>query len=879
MGWIRACLIRVAGLWRKEEKDREFAAEIENHLQMRTEEHMRRGMSAAEARRAARIESGGLEVAREAYRDRRGIPWLESLLQDFRYAFRALRKQPVFTVVAALTLALGIGANTAIFSLVYRVLLRPLPYPDAERLVFIWNSYVKGGGEPTRVSIPDYLDRRAEAPAIADAALFTPREANLFAGQQPESVTALAVTPSFFSTLGRGPSLGRAFTSSDAASGAPRVAILTHALWESRFAADPAVTGRDVRIDGEAYSVAGVLPADFELPWPKVSVLVPFAFTAAQVSDEERGNEFSMMIARLRPGASIGQLNAQMKTIVSRLIDRLPARAAYMRNSGFTGLAIGMRDQMVGDVRMWLWVLQAGVGIVLLIACANVANLLLMRATGRHRELAIRMALGAGFRRITQQLLIEGAVLALCGAAGGVILAIFGVRGLLAMTADQFPDMQAGVVHPVILGFTAAVAAVTAVVFGLAPSTTRPSLSEVSARASAGKGTGAVRTLLVISETALAVILLVAAGLLIKGFARLERVDPGFSAQQVLTAEMSLPSARYRDGEARRIFWSRVLESLRAAPGVKAAGLISSVPFSGNVNSATFQVVGRALGPTEKPPHARLDFVMGDYFRAMGIPLVEGRPFDDRDSAQGTRVAVVDQYVANRQFPGRSPIGEQLNFGSARNYTIMGVVGSINDSDLAVPIPEGRVYLNAVQVPLRGMGLVVKGGGDAAALAPEVRAAVRAIDSEQPLSEVRAMDQWVAHSLSGRRTPMTLLALFGALALVLSAIGIYGVLAFGVSQRVRELGIRQALGADRTAIVSLVLRQGIWMVGAGLAVGLAGAAALTRYLESLLFQVGGRDPGVYALVTMLLLAVAGVASYIPARRATGVDPIVTLRES
>ena len=805
-------------------------------------------------------------------------------MQDLRYALRTLRKQPIFTLVAVLTLTLGIGANTAIFSLVYHVLLRPLPYRDAGRLVFVWNSYPKGGNEPSRVSIPDYLDRRAGAAAIEDATLFTPRDATLSGSEQPEQILALAVTPSFFSTLGRGPLLGRAFTERDATLNADRFVILTHGLWTSHFGADPSIVGTDIRLNGEPHAVAGVLPADFELPWQKVAVLVPFSFSPAQRSDAERGNELSVMIARLRPGASIDQLNGQMHAIVAGLIERLPGRAAYMRNSGFTGVAIGLRDQLVGDVRSSLYLLQAGVLIVLLIACANVANLLLMRAIGRHRELAIRSALGAGRWRLTRQLLIEGAALSILGGAGGVIIAAAGVRALLAITAEEWPELPAAVIQPQVLTFTLAVAAVTAIVFGLVPALsvargdTTTALKDDSMRGTSGKRTGTMRSALVIAETALAVILLVGAGLLVKGFARLVRIDPGFSPDHVLTAQIALPSSRYRDAVAQRAFWHTLLDKARAMPGVNAAGLISNVPFGGNLSGGTYRVTGRSLGPTEKLPHARINEVDGDYFRAMGIALIEGRFFSDSDTAESPRVVLVDQFLANRQFAGTSAVGQQLNFGSPRNYTIVGVVRTIRDADLALPMPEERIYFNATQLPLSAMRLVVKTALEPPALVPQVRAAVQALDREQAISDVRTMDEWVARSLSGRRTPMTLLTLFGIVALVLSAIGIYGVLAFGVAQRAREFGIRQALGADRTSIVSMVLVQGLRTAGAGVVVGLAAAAVLTRYMQSLLVGVRPYDLTVFGTVAVLLVGVAAAACYLPARRATRIDPMVTLRD-
>jgi predicted permease len=805
-------------------------------------------------------------------------------MQDLRYALRTLRRQPTVTLIAVLTLALGIGANTAIFSLLYQILLRPLPYPAADRLVFIWNSYPKGGSEPSDVSIPDYLDRRAGASAIEDAALFRLRDMTLMAGEQPEQFRALAVTPSFFSTLGRGPFLGRAFTAGDATVNADRFIILTHALWTSRFGADPSLVGRDVRLSGEPYTVVGVLPADFELPWRHVALLVPFSFTAAQMSDRERGNEFSFMIARLRPGASIEELNGQMHAIVTRLIDRLPARAAFMRNSGFTGIAIRLRDQLVGDVRTWLYLLQAGVIVLLLIAWANVANLLLVRATGRHREFAIRAALGAGGWRLTRQLLTEGAVLSVCGAGAALVVAAVGVRGLVALAAEQLPETASTSLHPAVLSFALATAVGTTIVFGLVPAISvfrRDSVSALkddATRASAGTRTGVMRVALVVAETALAVVLLVCAGLLLKSFTRLVRVDPGFSPDHVLTAKVSLSPTRYRGADAQRTFWRRWLENARQVPGITAVGMVSSVPFNGSVSSGTYQVTGHPYGPAEKLPHARQDMVDGDYFRALQIPLLEGRLFNGSDTAESPRVLVVDQFLARRQFPNETAIGKQLNFGDATNYTIVGVVRTINDSDLSQPVPEERIYYDAIQFPLSRMWLVIRTAIDPANVVAQTRAAVQSIDPEQAIADVRTMDQWMAQSLSGRRTPMLLLTLFGIVALVLAALGIYGVVAFSVAQRVREFGIRQALGADRRSILSLVLVHGLRTAAAGVLVGLAASTALTRYLQSMLFGIEAYDAVVFGAATGLLLGVAALACYVPAARATRTDPIVALRD-
>jgi putative ABC transport system permease protein len=645
--------------------------------------------------------------------------------------------------------------------------------------------------------------------------------------------------------------------------------------------------GRDLRLNGEAHRVVGVLPADFELLSPEVALLVPFSFTPQQMSDNARGNEFSEMLARLRPGATIAQANAQFKTIVDRNIERLPARAAFAKSSGFGGYAVTMRDELVGDVRAPLYLLQAGVIVVLLIACANVANLLLMRATGRHRELAIRTTLGAGHRRILRQLLTEGIVLAIAGAAGGLALGLIGVKTLIAMSPQALPGAPQASLQPWVFLFTMTLALLTGLVFGLVPAiavartNVAAFLKDDSVRGTAGKSTGATRALLVIAETALAVVLLIGAGLLIKSFARLQDVNPGFSAQNVLTAQLALPTVRYPNSATRAAFWQRLLEKARGIPGVTSAGLTTNVPFNGNVSSGSYSIVGVNQVPGDPSPHGRQEVVGGDYFKAMQIPLIVGRVFNESDIATAPPVVMIDEYLVKRYFPSRSPLGQQIQRGgpTSPKFTIVGVVGTINSIDLGEPVTKERIYYPAVQVGPRSMAIVLRTGLDPETLVSQVRAAVRSVDPEQPISDVRTMEQWVSRSLQTRRTPMTLLALFGAVALVLSAIGIYGVLAFGVAQRVREFGIRQALGADSGSILTLVLTQGLRTAGAGIVIGVAGSFLLTRYLQSLLFGVGTHDASVFVGVAGLLFLVAVFACYVPARKATRVDPMVALRES
>ena len=808
-------------------------------------------------------------------------------MQDIRYAIRSLRKQPIFTFVAVLTLTLGIGANTAIFSLLYQVLLRPLPFGSPDRLVFVWNSYPLMGLPQAGVSIPDYLDRKGQATTVEDATLSTMRPVNLTTEGQPEQLRGLAVTPSFFSTLGRQPFIGRAFSDAEAIPGADRFAVLTYSLWVTHFGSDRSIVGRDIRVDGEPFHVTGVLPADVELPSVDVSIVMPFAFTPAQQTDAERGNEFSSMIARLRPGATAAQANAEFKAIIARNTERLPASRPFWVSSGFTGFATPIRDQLVGDTRTPLLVLQAAVLVVLMIACANVASLLLMRATGRARELAIRTTLGAGRWRLVRQLLTEGVVLACLGATGGLALGVAGVRGLVALSTRQVPGMADASLNAAVFAFTLGLALVTGIVFGVVPAivvirgNTNTLLKEDTARGSAGKGTGLTRATLVVAETALALVLLVGAGLLIKSFARLQEVNPGFTANNVLTAQLALPTTRYPDAVTRRIFWTRLVERVRAISGVTAVGLTSNVPFNGNVGSGSYSIVGYTPPQNDAQPHGRQEVVGGDYFRAMQIPLIAGRVFTDADSADSPLVVVIDEYLVKRYFPSGSPIGRQIRRGGPTSpaYTIVGVVGTINSIDLGEPVAKERLYYPISQQPRPGMALMIKTRIEPKAMVSQVRSIVAGLDPEQPLADVRTMDEWMIRSLEGRRAPTLLLALFGAVALALSAIGIYGVFAFGVAQRSREFGIRQALGANPRAILVLVLRQGLRTATIGVLLGLAASIALTRYLQSLLYGVGVHDLAVYAGVTTLLFAVALMACCIPALRATRVAPTVALREA
>jgi len=877
-GWLRS-------LRHRRDLDGPLDEELRFHIDAQIEKNLRAGMLPAEARRQALLRFGGVQRAREETRDQVAGAWLEGAWQDLKSAFRSTRRSPLVGAAVVVTLALGVGANTAIFSVLYQALIRPLPYPEADRLVFVWNTYRALGMERGTVSIPDYLDRKTQAPALADAALMTLGSVALTEGGPPAQVQALSVTPTFFTTLRRGPLLGRAFDARDAVPGADDVAILTYGVWASCFGADPAIIGRIIRLSGEPRRVVGVLPPDFhlhfQLPWRQISLLVPFAFTPQQVSDAERGHEFSVMIGRLAPGATVSQLNDQLRTIVDRNVQRLPQELAFERANGFGGVAMPMQEQLAGHVADALIVLQLGVLGILLIGSANVGNLLLSRATGRAREMAMRTALGASPGRLLRQSFAEAILWSVAGGVGGIAVGIVGLRVLLARAQgfDEIPEYVGSALHWPVLALGACLLGVSALVFGVAPglaSVTRRVNLVDTMRASAGRRSGRIRTTLVVAQTALAVMLLAGAGLLLRSFAQLLDVDPGFSSDRVLTTRLTLPTSRYPNTRALSGVWDRVLAGVRPLPGVSAVGLSTIVPLTGDGASGAYRIVGSE--DVEPSPTAYFQGVAGDYFRAMHIQLVAGRVFSDADHAESPVVVVIDQLLADRYFRGRDPVGQRIRRGQTE-LTIVGVVRTIHPVDLAEPVTKERVYYSVRQIPFlnRDMALVVKTESDPQQIVGELREVIGRIDPDLPLADVQSMDDVVAGSLRDRWTPTVLLGGFGAVALVLAALGLYSVLAFGVSQRVRELGIRQALGADERTIFREVMLRGAWSVGIGLVLGLLGTVVVTRYLQAMLFGVRAWDLPTIAGACLVLIGAAWLASYVPARRATRVDPLVALR--
>jgi len=823
---------------------------------------------------------------------------MDTLIQDLRYSFRSLASRPGFVLAIVFTLALGIGANAAIFSVINGMLLKPLPYDDGERLVQVYNSYPKMGLPYAGTSIPDYLDRKTQAPALADLALYTGygQSFNLAASGAPERLVGLKATPSLFTTLRAQPTLGRAFTDADAVVGADQVVVLSHATWRDKFGADPGMVDKDVRLNGLPFKVIGVMPEGFAFPNRDVQVWVPFAFRPEQMTDDERGNEFSESIGRLAPGATIEQLNAQMDAIVQRNADRFAAAAGaseadvqFYRQGNFLGRARALRDQWVGDTRTVLWLLQAVVGFVLLIACANVANLVLTRASGRQKELSVRTALGAGRMRIARQLLIESLMLALAGGALGILVAFGGLKllAVLGLAQNQLSsqvDIDGGV-----LAFALAISVLIGLAFGVVPALSQlgakpyESLKEGGRGNTGGRTAAATRNVLVVAQMALAVALLIGAGLMIRSLLGAQAQQTGFVGEGVSTARLDLPRAKYKTPPDAERFLDRALAELRALPGVEHAGFVTNLPFGGNSGTASYGIEGFTPPQGTPGPHGYQRVVDADYFKTLGIPLITGRGFQSGDTREGAKVVVIDEVLQRKYFPKGDAVGKRLAQGGTDEepvyWTIVGVVGTVKVNGLTDDVTKEAVYFDYRQFPFfAGQGyFALKSALPTGALTQAVRSSILRVDAEQPIYDVRTLDERIASSLQGRRGTTLLLGVFAGVALVLSAIGIYGVLAFTVAQRTGELGVRMAIGAQRSDILSLVLGQGARIATLGLLLGLAGALALSRYVESQLYGVGARDPLTFVVVAVVLAAVALFACWLPARRAAGTNPIVALR--
>ena len=862
-----------------------MAEEMRFHLEMCAEDKVREGLPSDKAWLAAQKKFGNVCLIQENARDGFGFLLLEQLFQDMRFGVRALGRRIGFTVVVVLTLALGIGANSAIFSVINAILLKPYPWPDSERLVYVHNTFSKMGGNVASISVPDYLDHRAGVPSLAESALITGFSANLSAEGSPERVYGLMVTPSLFPLLQTKPVLGRAFTDAEAELGAPKTVVLNDAFWKNRFARDPAIIGKTIRLNGEVFTVIGVMPPGFYFPSMRAQFFAPFVFTERQKSEAERIMQFATMIARLKPGATLEQAQREIDAVHRAARERLPELREEYEATGYGSVILGFLEFNVRDVRAMLWLLQAGVAATLLIGCANVANLLLSRANARQREFAIRAALGAGRGRLIRQLFTENLVLFLLGGVVGVLVAYWSLGAVNQLGVASLPRGFGVELDLRVLVFTLLSVLFTGLVFGALPawSATRskPVTPQVpGARATSARRQTRLSSVLAVTQIALSLMLLATAGLLIKSFQRIQNESPGFSNRRALTGSLSLPPVKYTTPEQRAVFVAQLIVSLQAVPGVSEAGVTNSVPFSGGNPQSGYEVENLEIPAGQANPHGMVRQVSPGYFRALGIPLLRGRLMEPSDTLGRENVVVIDQILADRFWRGADPIGKRVRRGGTPTNpwsTIVGVVATVKPLSLDQRVTKETLYFPYAQAPVANLTLVVKTDGDPATFASAVRQAVLAVDPEQPVYDLKTVDMRIAESLESQRAPMLLLSLFAGMALVIASVGIYGVLAFSVGQRTREFGIRLALGAARAQILRLVLRDGTILILFGVGFGLAGYFASSAVIGKFLFGVAATDPATLMAAPLLLALVAFVACLIPARRATKVDPIVALR--
>lgn len=811
---------------------------------------------------------------------------MDSLWRDLKFGCKLLLRERGFTITALLTLALCIGANTAVFTVFRSVLLRPLPYPQPERLVTLYNVYPGVGLQRGANGVPDYLDRRQETEVFQEVALFGSRGYDVGADGAPEKLFGVYTTPSLFRLLGVPPLVGRAFTEEEAVLGKEKVVVLSYGLWQQMFAGDRAVVGKDLRLTGAPYRIVGVMPAGFEFGSRETRLWVPFAFTPQQTSDEARHSDSWSMVARLKPGVSLAQAQQRIDALNRRNLERFPKYRKLLEEARFGTRVQGLQDAMVEDIRPTLYLLQAVVAFVLLIGCVNVANLMLVRSNVRMKELAIRFSLGATRGRLGRQFLTESVLLALVGGGLGILTGFWGVRLLNLLGAEELP--RGHTIHPdgVVLGFALLVAVAAGLFFGSIPVVHlfRRNLNDVF-RQSERAGTAERRALrtravMVICQVSLSFVLLIGAGLMTLSFLRALRVDPGFRADGVLTARLSLPRARYEQDAQARNFTERLLAGVRSLPGVSRAGITSYLPFGGSRDSNVITIEGYTRAAGEPVPVPGHNYADSDYFRVMGIPLLRGRLFQETDTAESLRVVVIDQFLARRYWSDKDPLGARIRRGVDSDsplFTIIGVVSSVKNRELTEHNPVGLVYFHYKQDSPRSMHLVMKTAREGGSVLGAVRREAARLDSELPLYDAKTMDERLERSLLARRASMVLCLVFAGLALLLAAIGIYGVLAYAVTQRTREFGIRIALGARAADVLVLVFRQGVTLALAGVAIGLAGAWFLTRLMTSLLFEVKPADPAVFLLAAVVLSAVAAAASLVPSLRASSTDPVVTLR--
>jgi putative ABC transport system permease protein len=798
---------------------------------------------------------------------------ISNVLRDARYSLRQLRKNPGFSVVAVLTLAIGIGATSAMFSVVNGVILRPLPYPKPEGLVQVVEIVPRFGR--FSVAPATFLDWRAENRVFDRIAAYTTGSATFVDAAGPERVINAMVSWDIFELFGISPALGRGFRAEEDAPGKASVIVLSHGMWQRRFGGDPGVLGRSISLNGAPFTIVGVMPAAFRFPARQTEYWVPLGLNPANAS---RGGHYLGVVARLTDGLSVQQADAEMRAISERLALQYPDASAKE-----SAEVRSLHEAAVGEVRPALLILLAAVGVVVLIACANVANLLVVRGFVRAREIAIRAALGAARRRLISQMLVESLLISLAGGALGLLLAYLAISPLQHLSAGSIPRVDDISIDGRVLWFSLLLAMATGMAFGFAPAwySGRERAVEIlkeGGRSSTTAGGRLTRSVLLVAEVALSIILLVGATLLLRSFARVTAVDPGFQPERALAFRIALPSTSYREEPQRIAFYERLLDQLAALPQVTAAGLVQSLPLRGDyVLSLT--VRGRPEPKPGEGASANHRSISPDYFKALGVPLLRGRTFTPRDTGKAPMVAIVDQVFADRYFPGEEPLGQGIDIGNGTDgfYEIVGVVGNVHHYGLDVE-PNPTMYVPFTQDVFSSVWVVARTGGDPALLAPLARQAVRAVDPGMPTFGMTPLANVVSDSVAGRRFSLLLLMLFAAVAVFLAAVGLYGVVAYSVTQRTQEIGLRMAIGAERGHVLAMVLRDGMKLALVGVMIGLTGAAALSGLLSNMLFHVTPGDPLSYLVTTTVLLLIAGLACLIPALRATRVDPIVALRQ-
>ena len=886
MKWLNILRDRLRALRQRDDVIDDIDREMRSHLELQVEANIKSGMSPGEAREKAMRSFGNVSRAVDAAYDVKGGGLFETLAQDIRYGARVLLKHKAFTAVAVITLALGIGANTAIFSVVNELLLRPLPYRDADRIVMLWEVSPEGRHQNT-TSRANFRGWREQSTSYQHMAAFSDQRFTLTGDGEPEEVSGQLALPEIFKVLGVDPILGRTLLPEDAEPGKPPVVVLSYGLWQRRFGGQSGVIGKPILLNGVNRTIVGVMPPNFQFHIKQRSgtgrpaeLWTTLPMPAGSI-ESDRGR-FLSVVARLKDGVTPEQAAAELRTIQARLSDEAP-----QFNKNFSGEILPLREQFFGNVRRPLWLMLGAVGFVLLIACANVANLLLSLATSREKEIALRAALGARRSRIVRQLLTESLLLALLGSVLGLGFAWLGIKALMLIAPRDLLGLQSVGLNFSVLLWTLGVSVLTGIIFGLAPAlhisrlNLNDSLKE-GGKAESGQASGSrrLRSVLVVSEIALAVVLLASAGLLIKSFIRLQQVDRGFDTQNVISMVVRLPFARYREDAQLVAFFNQAMERLQRLPGVRSAGMVNFLPLYGGLGSSTaFKIMGRPEPPPGQEPGTDVRVVDAGYFQTMGIPLLRGRNFSDAELREAKRVILINEALARKYFPNEEPIGQRLDvamFETPVITEIVGVVGNVRYDSLIDEAPPA-VYFPHPELAYPFMTFVLRTDGDPAAIAPAVQREIRALDPNQPISDVRTMEQVMSEAVSRSRFNTLLLALFAGLATLLSAVGIFGVMNYSVALRTREIGLRLAIGAQPRQVLLLVLRQGLLLTVIGLVLGLGASLALTRLLSGLLFGVTAVDASTFATISLLLVLVSLLACYLPARRAMRIDPMLALR--